>query len=174
MLGRLWKSFLNRVIQIVVQVAPGERNFRPFLHRMRGVKIGKNCGIARDAIIETAYPNLVSIGDGSYIGIGVIITAHFRDEPSMEDRFKKETVSVNIEKDVLIGPGSIIMPHLTIGEGSVISAGSVVTRSVPAKMLMQGNPAEPVARCGIPLAPLSTTVREFYRNLKPLKSGKGS
>ena len=169
---RLWRSFLNRILQVVVQFAPGERNLRVYLHRMRGVKIGKNCGIARDAILETAYPNLISIGDGSYIGIGVIITGHFRDEPPMKDRFKKETVSVNIEKDVLIGPGSIILPHLTIGEGSVVNAGSVVTRSVPPHMMVQGNPAKPVARCGIPLAPLSVTVREFYRNLKPLESGK--
>ena len=172
MLVRFWRSLLNRVLQMVIQFAPGERNLRVFLHRMRGVKIGKNCGIARDAVIETAYPNLVSIGEGSYIGIGVIITGHFRDEPPMEDRFKKETVSVNIGKNVLIGPGSIILPHLTIGEGSVVSAGSVVTRSVPAKTLVQGNPARPVARCGIPLAPLSVTVREFYSHLKPLESGK--
>ena len=164
MLVRLWRSFLNRILQVMVQFAPGERNLRVFLHRMRGVKIGKNCGIARGAILETAYPNLISIGDGSYIGIGVIITGHFRDEPPKEDRFKKETVSVTIEKDVLIGPGCIILPHLTIGEGSVVSAGSVVTRSVPAHMMVQGNPAKPVARCGIPLAPLSVTVREFYRN----------
>jgi acetyltransferase-like isoleucine patch superfamily enzyme len=76
-------------------------------------------------------------------------------------------VSVRIEDDVFIGPGAIILPNVTIGHGAVVHAGSVVTRSVPPLTMVRGNPAEPVARCGVPLG-RSTPLRQFYRQLQPL------
>ena len=57
---------------------------------------------------------------------------------------------------------------MTIGDGAVVVAGSVVTKSVPSRVMVQGNPAAPVARCGVPLG-RSTPMREFYRALTPLK-----
>jgi serine acetyltransferase len=51
----------------------------------------------------------------------------------------------------------------------VVTAGSVVTSSVPPLTMVQGNPARPVARCGIPLS-LRTPPGEFYRRLQPLRS----
>ena len=50
----------------------------------------------------------------------------------------------------------------------MVTAGSVVTASVPPQTLVQGNPARPVAKCGIPLGN-HTSVREFSHNLRPLK-----
>jgi serine acetyltransferase len=61
----------------------------------------------------------------------------------------------------------IILPNVVIGHGAVVTAGSVVTRSVPPMTVVQGNPAVPVARCGIPFTP-TTTSKEFARRLKPL------
>jgi acetyltransferase-like isoleucine patch superfamily enzyme len=48
---------------------------------------------------------------------------------------------VTIEKNVWIGIGAIILPGVTVGEGSIVSAGSVVTREVPPHYLVAGNPA---------------------------------
>ncbi len=72
-----------------------------------------------------------------------------------------------IEEDASIGPGAIIMPNVTIGRGSVVTAGSVVTKSVPAMMLVQGNPAVPIARVGVPLK-MNISLREFSKKLRPL------
>jgi maltose O-acetyltransferase len=50
---------------------------------------------------------------------------------------------VRIGSDVWIGGGAIILPGVTIGDGAVIGAGSVVTRDVGAGLIVAGNPARP-------------------------------
>lgn len=173
MVIRVWRSFWNRVLQWLAEVAPGERSLRPWLHRRRGVKMGKNCGVARSALLETNHPNLISIGDNVYIGVRATVVGHFRQDPPPAERRRKDLVTVRIGDRVFIGAGALILPNVTIGEGSVVTAGSVVTRSVPPHTLVQGNPAEPIARCGIdlglrPPGEADTPLREFYKKLKPL------
>lgn len=160
--GSLFAVARNRILQGLARYAPGGYTVRVKLHRLRGVTIGEGTFIGTDALIETAYPHVVSIGNGVAIGIRSIIIAHFRG-PLRADR-----PSVRIEDDVFIGPGVIILPHVTIGYGAVVAAGSVVTKSVPPLTLVQGNPAVPVARCGVALG-LRTPLPEFYRQLRPLK-----
>ena len=149
----------NRVLQVLALYAPGAETLRVRLHRARGVQIGDGCFIGTAALIETSQPTLVSIGNGVAIGIRCVIIGHFRGTPRRP--------SVRIEDDVFIGPGVIILPNVTIGRGAVVSAGSVVTRSVPPMTMVQGNPAQPVARCGVPLG-LKTPLNDFYRSLKPI------
>src|SRR5260370_15087448 len=72
-----------------------------------------------------------------------------------------------MEDDAYIGPAAVILPHVRIGRGAVVTAGSVVTRSVPPMTMVQGNPAKVVARCGIPLT-WETPIKKFYSNLRPL------
>jgi acetyltransferase-like isoleucine patch superfamily enzyme len=79
-----------------------------------------------------------------------------------------ERYSVRIEDGAFVGPGAIILPGVTVGPGAVVAAGSVVSGSVPALTPVQGNPARPVARCGVPLA-VKTSAKEFYRSLTPLR-----
>ena len=52
-------------------------------------------------------------------------------------------------------------------QGAVVTAGSVVTQSVPPMTVVQGNPAVPVARCGVPLG-ADVSLKAFSRRLKPL------
>jgi carbonic anhydrase/acetyltransferase-like protein (isoleucine patch superfamily) len=80
------------------------------------------------------------------------------------------STGVHIEDDVWIGPGVIILPNVKIGRGSVIGAGSVVTKSVPPMTFVQGNPAKPVAKCGIALG-METPMRTFLLHLRPLRMG---
>jgi serine acetyltransferase len=53
-----------------------------------------------------------------------------------------------------------------IGHGSVVTAGSVVSQSVPPMTVVQGNPAVPVAKCGVPLRQ-DISMKTFSRNLQP-------
>ncbi|MBW3557935.1 MAG: acyltransferase [Actinobacteria bacterium] len=163
----LLKGMKNRLLQVVALYAPGAQSLRPQLHRMRGVKVGSGVFIGTDAIIETSRPHLVSIGDGAAIGIRSTVIAHFRGS-TRADRGDVEAISVRIEEDAFIGPGVIILPNVTIGRGAVVNAGSVVTRSVPPLTMVQGNPATPVARCGVALG-MKTPLKEFYRQLTPIK-----
>jgi acetyltransferase-like isoleucine patch superfamily enzyme len=146
----------NRVLQNIARTAPGATSLRVKLHRWRGVHIEEGVWIGYDAIIETSHPDYVTIKAGASIGIRAVIIAHFR-----------ELHGVVIEEDASIGPGAIIMPNVTIGKGSVVTAGSVVTKSVPAMTVVQGNPAVPIARVGVPLK-MNISLREFSKKLRPL------
>ncbi|HYZ75238.1 MAG TPA: hypothetical protein VE641_19315 [Chthoniobacterales bacterium] len=157
MIEPVFRGVINRVCALLARIVPGAQTARVALHRLRGVHLGKDVFISQDVILETAYPELITIGDRTCIGTRVIIIAHMRELSR----------GVNIETDVFIGPGAIILPDVTIGHGSVVTAGSVVTRSVPAMTVVQGNPAVPVATCGVPLT-ADTTMKEFSRRLKPL------
>jgi acetyltransferase-like isoleucine patch superfamily enzyme len=75
--------------------------------------------------------------------------------------------TVRIENDVYLGPGVIVLPNVTIGHGAVVSAGSVVSRSVPPQTLVQGNPARPIAHCGVSLGG-GVSYEEFLRHLTPI------
>jgi heptaprenylglycerol acetyltransferase len=147
----------NRVLQSLAMSLPGGGRLRVFLHRLRGVKIGDDVWIGSEALIETACPERVKIGNRVIIGIRATILAHFQ-----------ELMGVQIEDDVYVGACAVILPGVTVGKGSVVSAGSVVTTSVPPMTVVQGNPAVRVAKCGIPLG-LHTPRLEFMRKLKKLK-----
>lgn len=147
----------NRLLQTLAELVPaGGAGFRITLHRLRGVHIGEDVWIGYGALIETACPNLVTIGNRVIVGIRATILAHFQ-----------ELQGVRIKDDVYIGACAVILPGVTIGEGAVISAGSVVTASVPPMTVVQGNPARRIAKCGIPLG-LNTSRAEFMRRLKRL------
>jgi acetyltransferase-like isoleucine patch superfamily enzyme len=153
----LWQGIRNRIFQHLARIAPGARSLRVILHRLRGVHVGKNVWIGYDVILDTSRPYLITIEDGASLSMRVTVIAHFR-----------ETQGVKIEKDAFIGPGAIILPNVTIGHGAVVTAGSVVTQSVAPMTVVQGNPAVPIATCGIPLSSKEVPLKEFSRRLKPL------
>jgi amino acid adenylation domain-containing protein len=155
----------NRLLQLIARVAPDL--WRAKLHRMRGVRIGEHVSIGYDSLIETSYPWLVRIGDNVNIGIRTTIIAHFRGMAPIS----KDNYTVDIQNGAFIGPGVFILPNVTIGEGAVVAAGSVVNNSVPAYTLVQGNPAIPKARCGVALTG-KTQYDEFIRKLVPIRKDR--
>jgi serine acetyltransferase len=152
----LWRGIRNRLFQHLARTLPGARSLRVALHRARGVHIGEGVWIGYDVILDTSRPHLITIEDRVSLSMRVTVIAHFR-----------ETQGVKVEQDAFVGPGAIILPNVTIGRGAVVTAGSVVTRSVPPMTLVQGNPAVPIASCGVPLSS-EVTLKEFSRRLKLL------
>jgi len=157
---RWLRGLLNRVCQHLARILPGAQSIRVALHRIRGVKIGKNVWIGYDVILDTSRPFHITLEDGCALSMRVTVLAHFR-----------ESTGVIVEQDAFVGVGALILPNVVIGRGSVVAAGSVVTRSVPPFTLVQGNPAVPVAKCSIPMGP-KTTLKEFSRQLQPLPRKK--
>jgi acyl-CoA synthetase (AMP-forming)/AMP-acid ligase II/acetyltransferase-like isoleucine patch superfamily enzyme/acyl carrier protein len=155
----------NRLLQYIALYAPGYKSTRVWLHRLRGVSIGQNVSIGLSSLIETAYPRLVFIGNNVTIGMRTLIIAHLRDSTSQARIRHQHTI--RIEDNAYIGPGVIILPNVTIGQGAVVSAGSVVSRSVPAHTLVRGNPAIPIAHCGVSLGG-GVSYEEFLRHLRPI------
>ncbi len=152
------RGLANRVFQHLARILPGAQSLRVMLHRARGVRIGKGVWIGYDVILDTSRPFLIELEDNCTLSMRVTIVAHFR-----------ETTGVKIERDAFVGAGAIILPNVVVGRGAVVTAGSVVTCSVPPMTVVQGNPAVPVAKCGISLVP-GVTVKEFSSKLQPAVS----
>ena len=98
--------------------------------------------------------NLTLVDDGHiYIGdwvqfgpnVTVVTAAHPVLPELRKDKFLQFNKEVHIEEGVWIGAGAIILPGVTIGAWSVIGAGSVVTKDIPAGVVAYGNPCR-VAR----------------------------
>lgn len=108
--------------------------------------IGNNVGMSSTAIV---CQNKIVIGNNVNLGGGTVIydtdfhsldPAHRRDPK--QDGANTRTEPVIIGNDVFIGGHSTILKGVTIGEGAVIGACSVVTRDVPAYEVWGGNPAK--------------------------------
>ena len=109
-------------------------------------------------------PENVSIGDNCTIGFRSTIFCHLY----WGTRKKHNEAKVVIEKDAYIGPHCVILPNVRIGEGSVIKAGTVVTRNVPPHTYWGIPQAEGLARVTVPLTN-EHSYEEFVRGIKPIK-----
>lgn len=108
--------------------------------RHLGVTIGENCLIATRR--WSSEPYLITIGNHVQITEGVWFHTHgggnvIRAQYPDYDSFGK----IVIQDWAYVGSGSHILPGVTIGEGSLVAAGSIVTKSVPPRMVVGGNPA---------------------------------
>lgn len=105
-----------------------------------GVTIGENCLIATKG--WSTEPYMITIGNYVQVTNGVLIHTHggshvARQQCPNFDVFGK----VHIKDGAYIGANSQIMPGVTIGEGALVAAGSIVTKSVAPHTVVGGNPA---------------------------------
>lgn len=85
--------------------------------------------------------NRIELGDDVFFGPAVhVYTATHPVDPEERIRGPELALPVRIGARVWVGGASVILPGVTIGEGSTIGAGSVVTRDVPARCVAAGNP----------------------------------
>jgi acetyltransferase-like isoleucine patch superfamily enzyme len=115
----------------------------------RGLRLGSNVFVGDDVYFDPAFPWLIEIGDDVAIARTVVILAH--DAAPRVGIGYTRIGRVCLERGARIGHRTLIMPGVTIGEGSIVRACSVVTRDVPAGTLVSGNPAKELA-----------TVAEYY------------
>lgn len=157
----LFRKLMNRFLHTLARLSPGRTNFRMYLHRLRGVRIKGTISIGDDVYLENEYPECIEIHDNARIGLRTTIMSHF-----------KGPGKVIIEKDAWIGPCCTIIVSggqvRTIGEGSVISAGSVVNQDVTPYTLVSGVPAQPVARISVPIVSAERSI-DFIKGLRPLR-----
>jgi len=159
----LLKPF-QRIFRRLAYFIPGGFRLRPLLHRLRGVKIGKNVWISQYVYIDELHPEAIEIGDNVTIGIGTAIISHLYWTSSTELLVKP----VVIEPDVFIGPHCVILPGVRIGKGSVIQAGTVVSRNVPPGVFFGHQPASILGEVGVPLTS-EHSYQEFIKSLRPVR-----
>lgn len=87
----------------------------------------------------------IYVGDHVMFGPNVTISAGTRPvAPELREKGFQYNLPVRIGNNVWIGSGAQILPGVTIGENSVIGAGSVVTKDIPANVVAIGNPCRPM------------------------------
>ena len=122
------------------------------VHIDYGVKIGKNCKVEGMAYI----PPLTVIGDGVFLGPGVIFT---NDPYPMSDRM----IGVTVKDGAIVCAGAVLKAGITVSERAVIGMGAVVTKDVPPDTLVYGNPA----RSGYPMEQYLEKHREWNKENNP-------
>jgi acetyltransferase-like isoleucine patch superfamily enzyme len=113
----------------VVKIGAHSRVYGTCIHAFASIEIGRNCLIAGNCQIMDASGHELCFAD-------------------VDERAGSKDAGrpIVIEDSVWLGTGTIVMPGVRIGRGSVVGAGSVVTRDIPPLCLAAGNPAR-VIRC---------------------------
>jgi acetyltransferase-like isoleucine patch superfamily enzyme len=123
---------LRRLRREIVRV----RRF--YYNRVWGMDIDPTATFSLSVKFDKTNPAGIHIGARSYIAFDVAILAH--------DMTRGLRLDTRIGKHCFIGARSIILPGLTIGDESVVAAGSVVTKDVPPRSIVAGNPAQIIRR----------------------------
>lgn len=115
-------------------------NLKISILKKRGLKIGKNCNIQKECIIDPSHCWHIEIGNNVTLAPRVHILAH--DASTKMHLNYTKIGNVVIEDRVFIGANSIILPGVKIGENSIIGSGSVVSKDIPRGSVAVGNPAK--------------------------------
>ena len=113
-----------------------------FVEIQRGAVVGRNCKISSHSFICEG----VSIGNGVFVGHGVmfindVYPSAVSADGSLQTERDWKVVPTKVMDRASIGSNATILAGITIGEGSLIGAGAVVTHDVPPRSIVAGVPA---------------------------------
>ena len=121
-----------------------ETKIGAFVEVQKKAAIGKCCKISSHSFICEG----VTIGDECFIGHGVVFindnypqSVNTKGKMENENEWRVRFVATKVGNRVAIGSNATILGNITIGDGAMIGAGSVVTKNVPAGEIWAGNPA---------------------------------
>ena len=141
--GFLLKFFMNSWL-----LAPLEpRKLRPWVLKKIGCHLGKDIFVGDHVRIDAGHADLIYIEDHAHITGGCRLLCHqreLRDYRRGDDAAKLpyRLGEIHIGKGVMIGMESLIMPGVTIGDGAIVGAYSLVTKDIPSWTIATGRPAK--------------------------------
>lgn len=125
-----------------------------FAHVMAGAVIGSDCNICDHTYIEgdVVVGDRVTVKSGVYLWEGTRIgddvflgpQATFTNDRFPRSRQPFSCEGITVEDGASIGAGAVLLPGVTIGAGAMVGAGAVVTKDVPTRAIVAGNPARVV------------------------------
>ncbi len=129
-----WKVVRNFIVIQLARYTPflSLKNwmYRTFLR----MKVGEQASFALMVMLDVMFPEKISVGKNTVIGYNTTILAH-------EYLIKEYRLGeVHIGNEVMIGANSTILPGVHIGDGAIVSAGTLVHKDVPAGSFVGGNP----------------------------------
>ena len=135
---------IKRILYYLIVIFPFPSRFKASIFKFLGIKIKntKKVFIGYNVWIDYANLSSISIGEHVIIGTGVKIIAHSGGTFLQQDLIENKLAGIEIDDGCLIGINSIILPGVKIGKCAVVSAGSVVSKSIPPYVVVAGNPAK--------------------------------
>ena len=150
--GLNYFSFLSSKLKnfILVQLAYNcpFNSLRVKFHKWRGVNIGKNVMIGLKVTLDHSYPEMIFIEDDVSLAGNNYVLTHSNPYPHFSKVLESFAAPVYIKKGSWLGIGVMVLPEVTIGEYSIIAAGSVVTKTIPPKVIAGGIPAKVLKEIG--------------------------
>lgn len=134
-----FKRIVHIFFMWLSNVLPLRGHHRYKLVKLGGVNIKGRCFIYKNVYFDSVAPELITIEKGVTITQGTTILTHYLD-PSQPGRHYRRG-EVHIEEDAFVGCNVTICNSVTIGKGSIVGAGSVVTKDIPPYQCWAGNPA---------------------------------
>lgn len=118
-----------------------------FVEIQRDARIGRRCKVSSHTFVCEG----VTIEDECFIGHHVVFVndrypAAVNPDGSLQGSSDWEVVETRVGRRASIGSGAVILCGVTIGEGALVGAGSVVTKDVPPHTIVAGNPARVLRR----------------------------
>ena len=125
------------------------RKIRPMVLKSIGCHVGRNIFVGDHVRIDSGHADMITIEDHAHSAGGVRILCHQRNLKNYcigDDYAKLGYVikPVILKKGSLVGMESFVLPGVTIGEGAIVGAGSLVTKDIPAWTIATGRPAKVV------------------------------
>ncbi|WP_028592894.1 acyltransferase [Paenibacillus massiliensis] len=129
-----WKGVKNFICIQAARYCPVLPLKNWIYRRLLGMQIGEHTAFGLMVMVDVFFPEKIKIGTNSVIGYNTTILAH---EYLIQEYRLGEVI---IGDGVLIGANTTILPGVTIGDGAVVAAGSIVHKDVPAGAFVGGNP----------------------------------
>lgn len=125
------------------------RKVRPWVLKKIGCHVGKDIFVGDSVKIDSGHADLIYIEDHAHIAGGTRLLCHQRDlrDYKVGDDYAKlpyRLGEIHLKKGSLVGMESFVMPGVTIGEGAIVGAFSLVTHDIPAWTIAVGRPAKVV------------------------------
>lgn len=152
---QVWLNFYHKLLMNMMDWAILEpfnpRKVRPMLLRALGAKVGKDVYVGANVFVDMNHANLIEIGDHTHITNRTVIFCHMHDlsnyfEGDDYSELPYKYAKVVIGKGCSTGTDTVIMPGVTIGDGAIIGAGSLVTKDIPAWSIAVGRPAKVIRK----------------------------
>jgi len=137
----LFLKLKNYILERLAYNSPFN-SFRVKCHKWRGVNIGENVMIGLKVTLDHSYPEMIFIEDNVSLAGNNYILTHSNPYPHYSKVFESYVAPVYIKEGAWLGIGAMVLPEVTVGEFSVIAAGSVVTKTIPPKVIAGGMPAK--------------------------------
>ena len=121
----------------------------PYFANWGGHHVHLGSNIYANAGLKLVDDTHIYIGDCTMLGPNVTIaTAGHPIDPELRARGLQYNLPVRIGRNCWLGAGVIVMPGITIGDNTVIGAGSVVTKDIPSGVVAVGNPCKVLREVG--------------------------